>query len=148
MSYYHELYVVCDECHTSLLVDEATYEDADNDAADEGWQVVGGIEDKHYCPRHWHVKCHDCDAAGSGAPDELERQGWRIDRDYPCDSLCPACAKPPRRRTPARPILISTKTRVEWASPQKGPNPQTERTIHGDNQPDPHDHHGQHRQRP
>lgn len=36
MSYYHELYVVCDECHTSLLVDEATYEDADNDAADEG----------------------------------------------------------------------------------------------------------------
>lgn len=56
MSYYHELYVVCDECHTSLLVDEATYEDADNDAADEGWQVVGGIEDKHYCPRHWHVK--------------------------------------------------------------------------------------------
>ena len=26
MSYYHELYVVCDECHTSLLVDEATYE--------------------------------------------------------------------------------------------------------------------------
>lgn len=44
MSYYHELYVVCDECHTSLLVDEATYEDADNDAADEGWQVVGGIE--------------------------------------------------------------------------------------------------------
>ncbi len=24
MSYYHELYVVCDECHTSLLVDEAT----------------------------------------------------------------------------------------------------------------------------
>lgn len=118
MSYYHELYVVCDECHTSLLVDEATYEDADNDAA------------------------------GSGAPDELERQGWRIDRDYPCDSLCPECAKPPRRRTPARPILISTKTRVEWASPQKGPNPQTERTIHGDNQPDPHDHHGQHRQRP
>lgn len=84
MSYYHELYVVCDECHTSLLVDEATYEDADNDAADEGWQVVVGIEDKHYCPRHWHVKCHDCDAAGSGAPDELERQGWRIDRDYPC----------------------------------------------------------------
>ena len=74
MSYYHELYVVCDECHTSLLVDEATYEDADNDAADEGWQVVVGIEDKHYCPRHWHVKCHDCDAAGSGAPDELERQ--------------------------------------------------------------------------
>lgn len=120
MSYYHELYVVCDECHTSLLVDEATYEDADNDAADEGWQVVGGIEDKHYCPRHWHVKCHDCDAAGSGAPDELERQGWRIDRDYPCDSLCPECAKPPRRRTPARPILISTKTRVEWASPRKG----------------------------
>ena len=117
MSYYHELYVVCDECHTSLLVDEATYEDADNDAADEGWQVVGGIEDKHYCPRHWHVKCHDCDAAGSGAPDELERQGWRIDRDYPCDSLCPECAKPPRRRTPARPILISTKTRVDWASP-------------------------------
>ena len=100
MSYYHELYVVCDECHTSLLVDEATYE------------------------------------------------GWRIDRDYPCDSLCPECAKPPRRRTPARPILISTKTRVEWASPQKGPNPQTERTIHGDNQPDPHDHHGQHRQKP
>ena len=49
MSYYHELYVVCDECHTSLLVDEATYEDADNDAADEGWQVVVGIEDKHYC---------------------------------------------------------------------------------------------------
>ena len=48
MSYYHELYVVCDECHTSLLVDEATYEDADNDAADEGWQVVVGIEDKHY----------------------------------------------------------------------------------------------------
>lgn len=118
MSYYHELYVVCDECHTSLLVDEATYEDADNDAADEGWQVVVGIEDKHYY------------------------------RDYPCDSLCPECAKPPRRRTPARPILISTKTRVEWASPQKGPNPQTERTIHGDNQPDPHDHHGQHRQRP
>lgn len=148
MSYYHELYVVCDECHTSLLVDEATYEDADNDAADEGWQVVVGIEDKHYCPRHWHVKCHDCDAAGSGAPDELERQGWRIDRDYPCDSLCPECAKPPRRRTPARPILISTKTRVEWASPQKGPNPQTERTIHGDNQPDSHDHHGQHRQKP
>lgn len=148
MSYYHELYVVCDECHTSLLVDEATYEDADNDAADEGWQVVVGIEDKHYCPRHWHVKCHDCDAAGSGAPDELERQGWRIDRDYPCDSLCPECAKPSRRRTPARPILISTKTRVEWASPQKGPNPQTERTIHGDNQPDPHDHHGQHRQKP
>ena len=33
MSYYHELYVVCDECHTSLLVDEATYEDADNDAS-------------------------------------------------------------------------------------------------------------------
>ena len=33
----HELFVVCDECHTSLSVYDATYEDADNEAADHGW---------------------------------------------------------------------------------------------------------------
>ena len=34
----HELYVICDECHTSLFVDDATDEDADNEVADHGWQ--------------------------------------------------------------------------------------------------------------
>mgnify|MGYP000585470703 CR=1 FL=1 len=29
----HELFVVCDECHTSLSVYDATYEGADNEAA-------------------------------------------------------------------------------------------------------------------
>ena len=45
MSYYHELYVVCDECHTSLLVDEATYEDADNDAAGSGRRTSSNVRD-------------------------------------------------------------------------------------------------------
>lgn len=84
----YERYVVCDECHTSLSVYDATYEDADNEAADHGWQCEED-SDRHYCPLHWHVKCHDCDITDSGAPDELEADGWHIDRDYPCDSLCP-----------------------------------------------------------
>lgn len=84
----HELFVVCDECHTSLSVDDATYEDADNEAVDHGWQCVE-LQGRHYCPLHWHVECHDCDITDSGAPDELEAAGWHIDRDYPCDSLCP-----------------------------------------------------------
>ncbi len=86
----YERYVICDECHTSLFVDDAPDEDADNEAADEGWQVVGGrIEDKHYCPSCWHVECHDCDITDIGSPDELEAAGWHIDRDYPGNSLCP-----------------------------------------------------------
>lgn len=84
----HELFVVCDECHTSLSVDDATYEDADNEAVDHGWQY-DELQGRHYCPLHWHVECHDCDITDSGAPDELEAAGWHIDRDYPCDSLCP-----------------------------------------------------------
>lgn len=84
----HELFVVCDECHTSLSVYDATYEDADNEAADHGWQC-DELQGRHYCPLHWHVECHDCEAADSGAPDELEAAGWHIDRDYPDDSLCP-----------------------------------------------------------
>ena len=40
--------------------------------ADEaGGRSSAASKNKHYCPRHWHVRCHDCDAAGSGAPDEL-----------------------------------------------------------------------------
>ena len=41
MSYRHEMYVVCDQCHTSLFVDDDLYEDADNEAADHGWQCDG-----------------------------------------------------------------------------------------------------------
>lgn len=67
----HELFVVCDECHTRLSVYDATYEDADNEAADHGWQC-DELQGRHYCPRHWHVECHDCDITDSGAPDELE----------------------------------------------------------------------------
>lgn len=88
----HELFVVCDECHTSLSVYDATYEDADNEAVDHGWQC-DEFQGRHYCPLHWHVECHDCDITDSGAPDELEAAGWHIDRDYPCDSLCPECVK-------------------------------------------------------
>lgn len=84
----HELFVVCDECHTSLSIYDATYEDADNEAADHGWQC-DELQGRHYCPLHWHLECHDCDITDSGAPDELEAAGWHIDRDYPCDSLCP-----------------------------------------------------------
>lgn len=84
----HELFVVCDECHTSLSVDDATYEDALTEAVDHGWQY-DELQGRHYCPLHWHVECHDCDITDSGAPDELEAAGWHIDRDYPCDSLCP-----------------------------------------------------------
>lgn len=61
----HELYVICDECHTSLFVDDATDEDADNEAADHGWQC-GELQGRHYCPLHWHVECHDCDITDSG----------------------------------------------------------------------------------
>ena len=32
----YERYVICDKCHTSLSVDDATDEDADNEAADRG----------------------------------------------------------------------------------------------------------------
>lgn len=84
----HELYVICDECHTSLSVYDALAEDADNEAADHGWQC-DELQGRHYCPLHWHVECHDCDITDSGAPDELEAAGWHIDRDYPNDSLCP-----------------------------------------------------------
>lgn len=84
----YERYVICDECHTSLSVYDATYEDADNEAADRGWQC-DGLQGRHYCPLHWHVECHDCDVTDVGSPDELEAAGWHIDRDYPCDSLCP-----------------------------------------------------------
>ena len=84
----HELFVICDECHTRLSVDDATYEGADNEAADHGWQC-DELQGRHYCPLHWHVECNDCDITDSGAPDELEAAGWHIDRDYPCDSLCP-----------------------------------------------------------
>ena len=84
----HEPFVVCDECHTRLFVGDTTEEDADNEAADHGWQC-DELQGRHYCPRHWHVECHDCDITDSGAPDELEAAGWHIDRDYPCDSLCP-----------------------------------------------------------
>lgn len=38
----HELFVVCDECHTSLSVDDATYEDADNEAVDHGCSDSNG----------------------------------------------------------------------------------------------------------
>ena len=62
----HELFVVCDECHTSLSVDDATYEDADNEAVDHGWQC-DEFQGRHYCPLHWHVECHDCDITDSGA---------------------------------------------------------------------------------
>lgn len=68
---------------------------------------------------------------------------WQLEEDHDDVEIIER-----RIRLETNPCNISTKTRVEWASPQKGPNPQTERTIHGDNQPDPHDHHGQHRQRP
>lgn len=57
-------------------------------AANHGWQC-DGLQGRHYCPFHWHVKCHDCDITDSGAPNELEADGWHIDRDYPDDSLCP-----------------------------------------------------------
>lgn len=83
-----ERYVICDECHTRLFVGDVAEEEADDEAADHGWQCEED-SDRHYCPSHWHVECHDCQAADSGAPDELEQQGWRIDRDYPWDSLCP-----------------------------------------------------------
>lgn len=83
-----ERYVICDECHTRLFVGDAAEEDADDKASDHGWQC-DELTGKHYCPSHWHVECHDCNTADSGAPDELEQQGWRIDRDYPWDSLCP-----------------------------------------------------------
>ena len=71
MSYqeFRGLYVICDECHTSLFVYDATDEDADNEAADHGWQC-DELQGRHYCPLHWHV-----------------------DRDYPDDSLCPECVK-------------------------------------------------------
>lgn len=90
MSYqeFRELYVVCDQCHTRLYIGDATYEEADYGAIDDGWQC-DELQGRHYYENHWHVKCHDCDATDSGAPDELERQGWRIDRDYPDGSLCP-----------------------------------------------------------
>ena len=68
----HELYVICDECHTSLFVDDATDEDADNEAADHGWQC-GELQGRHYCP--------------------LEYEGWQVNSTDPNDSLCPECAK-------------------------------------------------------
>ena len=46
----HELFVVCDECHTSLSVYDATYEDADNEAADHGWQVNSIDPNASLCP--------------------------------------------------------------------------------------------------
>lgn len=84
----YERYVICDECHTRLFAGDAAEEDSDDIAADHGWQC-DEVSGRHYCPSHWHFECHDCQAADSGAPDELEQQGWRIDRDYPWDSLCP-----------------------------------------------------------
>lgn len=83
-----ERYVICDECHTRLFVGDAAEEEADDEAADHGWQCVE-LQGRHYCPLHWHVECHDCGITDSGTPDELEQHGWRIDRDYPWDSLCP-----------------------------------------------------------
>ena len=101
----HEWYVICDECHTRLFVGDTTEEDVDNEAADHGWQC-DELQGRHYCPSHWHLECHDCDVTDSGAPDELEAAGWHIDRDYPCDSLCPPPSRMPRmpqvgRRTAA-----------------------------------------------
>ena len=45
----HELFVVCDECHTRLSVYDATYEDADNEAADHGWQC-DELQGRHVLP--------------------------------------------------------------------------------------------------
>lgn len=91
MSYqeFRELYVVCDQCHTTLYIGDATYEEADDAAIDDGWQY-DEHQDRHYCHLHWHVKCHDCNAADIGTPEELEYEGWRVDSDFPDEnSLCP-----------------------------------------------------------
>lgn len=34
----HELYIVCDQCHEMFSMGDATYEEADDEAIDNGWQ--------------------------------------------------------------------------------------------------------------
>lgn len=95
----HELFVICDECHTRLSVDDATYEGADNEAADHGWQC-DELQGRHYCPLHWHVECHDCDITDSGAPDELEAAGVA---HRPRLSMRQPLSEPPPSRMPRMP---------------------------------------------
>ena len=85
----HELFVVCDECHTSLSVDDATYEDADNEAVDHGWQC-DEVSRQALLP----VPTGTSNVMTARPPivarlTNSKQQGWRIDRDYPWDSLCP-----------------------------------------------------------
>lgn len=99
----HELFVVCDECHTSLSVYDATYEDADNEAADHGWQcdeleAAGWHIDRDYpwdslCPNHLHLTCRECRKWDVGPRHRLEYEGWQTNSTDPNDSLCPECAK-------------------------------------------------------
>lgn len=94
MSYqeFRELYVICDECHTSLFVYDATDEDADNEAADHGWQC-DELQGRHYCPNHHHLSCRECRKWDVGPLHRLEYEGWQLNSTDPNDSLCPECVK-------------------------------------------------------
>lgn len=86
----YEIYVICDQnrCQATLDINCATEEDADEEAAKNGWQCDED-EGIHYCQYHWHVECNDCHATDIDAVNRLAYQGWRIDHDNPKESLCP-----------------------------------------------------------
>lgn len=71
-----------------LVWDKAT---ADEDAVDEGWQIVINEhgDPSHYCPMHVHATCADCGCMQINSAKELERRGWQDPKhDY---ALCPKC---------------------------------------------------------
>ncbi len=114
----HELFVVCDECHTSLSVDDATYEDADNEAVDHGWQC-DEFQGRHYCPLHWHVECHDCDITDSGAPG---RTGSRGMAHRPRLSMRQPLSEPPSSLMPRMPQVgcrTAASARIRWMAGQR-----------------------------
>lgn len=67
----HELFVVCDECHTSLSVDDATYEDADNEAVDHGWQC------DEFQGRHYFRSTGTSNAMTATSPTVERRTNWK-----------------------------------------------------------------------